>query len=234
MPASRARWYFSLRSPYSWLAYRDLRDRHPGVLDALEWLPFWEPDDSFAAMLATTGDELPYVAMSRAKSFYILQDVRRLAAARGLTSAWPVDRAPRWETAHLAYLVAAERDRGPDFVDAVYQARWERGEDISDPGTIAAVGRRLGLDGTALAGAVHDPGIRRLGLSCLRAACADGVFGVPYFMVGRDRYWGVDRVEAFVEALRRAATPTPVAVADERVPLPAGVGADAGHAGGCG
>ena len=28
---SRPRWYFSLRSPYSWLAYRELLDRRPEV-----------------------------------------------------------------------------------------------------------------------------------------------------------------------------------------------------------
>ncbi|MFD3697137.1 hypothetical protein ACFWUZ_13460 [Streptomyces sp. NPDC058646] len=33
------RFYFSLRSPYSWLAYRDLHERHPDVADVLEWRP---------------------------------------------------------------------------------------------------------------------------------------------------------------------------------------------------
>lgn len=253
---SRPRWYFSLRSPYSWLAYRELLDRRPEVLEEVEWIPFWEPDEDFARLLAETDDELPYVPMSRAKSLYILQDVRRLAAERALRPAWPVDRAPHWEVAHLAYLVAAEHGAGPAFVDEAYRARWERGDDLSDPGTVAGLGDRIGVDGALLAGATGDPRIRRRGLDCLRSACADGVFGVPYFIVGHDRYWGVDRVRQFVAALHPS-TPAAPETSPEPATRPeqgtrpdpdtkpepdtgaavlvaAAAGPDTGHAGGCG
>src|SRR4030095_2728769 len=43
--------YFSLRSPYSWLAYRDLLDRYPDVAERVRWEPFWEPDESWRQLL---------------------------------------------------------------------------------------------------------------------------------------------------------------------------------------
>ncbi|WP_019819304.1 DsbA family protein, partial [Saccharomonospora saliphila] len=138
MPKKPPRWYFSFRSPYSWLAYRDLVDHHPDVAEAIEWRPFWEPDPEWSAVLAEAGGSFPYVPMSQAKHRYILQDVRRLAAERGLAMRWPVDRNPRWEVAHLGYLAARAEGAGAAYLAEVYRGRWERGEDISSPEVVAA------------------------------------------------------------------------------------------------
>lgn len=229
------RFYFSLRSPYSWLAYRDVIADHPGLGQTLEWRPFWEPDESFRKLLVEAGADFPYVDMSRAKSLYILQDVRRLARRRGLPIAWPVDRAPVWEVAHLAYLVAARHGQGPAFVARAYQARWEQGRDISDRRTIAAIAADLGLDPDETGNAVDDPDVRADGLRALLDVCADGVFGVPFFIHGREKFWGIDRLPDFVAAVTGAARPpdrVPAAV-EAQVDAP-GPAADQGHAGGCG
>lgn len=44
MARRRPRWYFSFRSPYSWMAYRDLMADHRDVAERIDWLPFWEPE----------------------------------------------------------------------------------------------------------------------------------------------------------------------------------------------
>jgi 2-hydroxychromene-2-carboxylate isomerase len=244
--------YFSLRSPYSWLAYRDLTERYPDVADRVRWEPFWEPAPSWRRELAAAGIRFHYVEMSRAKALYVLQDVRRLARERGLAVRWPVDRAPRWEVAHFAFLRARRHGRGRPFVAAVQRARWEQGRDISDPATIGAVAAALGLDAAEHAGAAEDPTLRDEALDALRALDRDGVFGVPFFVAWRERFWGLDRLPAFA-ALVRAGGPAPTAAAEtaqdtagedtagedtageetvgepERVPA-----GDAGHAGGCG
>lgn len=199
------RWYFSFRSPYSWMAYRDLMDQYPDVAERLEWLPFWEPDAPAQDELERSNITLPYVAMSKEKHLYILQDVRRLARARGLEMVWPVDPAPRWEVSHLAYLAAEQVGAGPEFIAETYRRRWELGEDISDPKTMAWVGREIGVDPELLMSAHEDPAIRRKGIEALNSLHRDGVFGVPFFIIGFDKYWGVDRLESFVETVRAKA-----------------------------
>jgi 2-hydroxychromene-2-carboxylate isomerase len=231
--------YFSFRSPYSWLGYRDLMDHHPDVARVVEWRPFWEPDEESLRLLKEADGAFPYVDMSRAKSLYILQDVRRLAVRRGLSFTWPVDRKPCWEVAHLAYLVAARLGAGPRFIAAAYRSRWEQGLDISDPATIAAIAVELGLDPRVLSTASEDPSVRLDGLRALEAIDADGVFGVPFFIRGRDKFWGVDRLPDFVAAVRAsgAVPDQPHAQPpEEKEPAPVGTGAaaDLGHAGGCG
>jgi 2-hydroxychromene-2-carboxylate isomerase len=228
----RLKWYFSLRSPYSWFAYRDLLARHPDVLDAVEWLPVWEPDGWTSRLLAAEGiAALPYTDMSKAKGLYILQDTRRLARARGLAMTWPVDRDPVWEVSHLGYVVALDAGRGREFVAATYRARWERGLNISDPAVIADVAREIGLDPVRVSTAHEDPVIRARGVELLRLVHKDGIFGVPLFMHGQDKFWGTDRLVDFVAAVRGTGVPQPEPV---DVPVLLTVGADAGHAGGCG
>ena len=234
----RPRWYFSLRSPYSWFAYRDLMSQHPEVLDAIDWLPFWEPDEETTRLLADEGVTLPIVAMSRAKNFYILQDTRRLATERGLTNiTWPIDRNPCWEVAHLAWIAAEDEGRGKDFVAAAYQARWQDGKNISEPEVIGDIAKELGLDVELLSTAAQNPELRKRGAALLAESAHDGLFGVPFFIHGRDKFWGVDRIAPFVRAvLGTGADQTPDVPAPDPARhadmLPAG--GDQGHAGGCG
>ncbi|MDG4831712.1 DsbA family protein [Solwaraspora sp. WMMD1047] len=240
---SDARFYFSLRSPYSWLAYQDLMTHYPDVVRRVEWRPFWEPDEESQRLLAEADGSFPYVDMSRAKARYILADVRRLARARGLTIVWPVDRKPCWEVCHLAYLEAHRHGAGQRFIASAYAARWERGRDITDPAVVADIAADLGLDPVALSTAVDDPRVRQEGLRALQAIDNDGVFGVPFFIKGRQKYWGVDRLPDFVAEVRGEppgqAHQTGRATTPDRPPAPldgAGLGpaADQGHAGGCG
>ncbi|GLH99277.1 2-hydroxychromene-2-carboxylate isomerase [Phytohabitans aurantiacus] len=223
------RFYFSLRSPYSWLAFRELSTRYSDVAERLEWLPFWEPDRDTDALLVERGGRFPYVEMSRAKHLYVLQDVARLARERGIALRWPVDRAPVWEVPHLAYLVARRHGVGPQYLAAAYRARWERGHDICDRATIRAIGAEIGIDGDELAATADDPALRREGADVLLRGCRDGVFGVPFFIQGRGRFWGLDRLAAFADHLGAAPVPDWATTT-----VGADLGADSDHAGGCG
>lgn len=226
------RFYFSFRSPFSWLAHWDLTRCHAGVAERLDWIPFWEPDDTSERLLHDAGGSFVYTPMSRAKHLYILQDVRRLSAERDLTVTWPVDRSPCWEVPHLAYFAAEDGGCGRRFVESVYRARWQEGRDICDRATMAEIAGELGLDAGLLAGAADDPGMRARGLDALMAIHDDGVFGVPFFVSGFDKFWGVERLPQFIALLDQRARSR--AAAAETVAAAAGPTSDGGHAGGCG
>jgi len=229
--ADRVRWYFSFRSPYSWLTYRELTTRYEDVADALDWIPYWEPDDRSQRMLAEAGGRFPYVEMTREKHRYILQDVRRLARSRGLSITWPIDRTPCWEIAHLAYLVADTHGMGREFVASVYRERWEYGHDICLRSTIAAIGDELGLDASRLANAADDDAVRRQGVDVLLSIARDGVFGVPFFVRGFDKFWGLDRLPDVVALVRGEVDGAYGPVEETH---PDALALDSGHAGGCG
>ncbi|MEU7582076.1 DsbA family protein [Streptomyces sp. NPDC041068] len=227
------RFYFSLRSPYSWLAYREVMSEHKELVDRLEWLPFFEPDPESARRLEEQGGRFPYSDMSREKNRYVLQDVGRLTKARGLTVNWPVDRAPVWEVPHLGYLVARDHGLGHEYIAAVYRARFGEGRDICDRATIADIGAELGIDQREIADASDDPERRAEGVRILLDVCKDGVFGVPFFVHGFTRFWGLDRLDGFVEHLRSKEVPAP-SLAEPASAVALGRSVEDAHAGGCG
>lgn len=196
----KARLYFSFRSPYSWMAVEKLTRALPEVHEELEFIPYWDPDERTEQGLRARDADFHYTAMSKAKHLYILGDTKRMAERLGLSIHWPIDREPCWEVPHLAWLAARRRGQEHSFYRAAVTARWTRGENICDPDVIRRLAQETALDGDELVGAVHSPELRGEGVDCLTHAYFDDVFGVPYLRMGRHRFWGLDRVDHFVEA----------------------------------
>lgn len=241
----RPRLYFSLRSPYSWLTVRRLRKAVPAAVEQLEWFPYWDPDERTEAALRERGGEFHYLQMSRAKHLYMLLDTKRLAQREGLKMAWPVDTDPWWELPHLAWLAARLHGKQWEFYDAIMVARWGRADDICQPAVVRAAAEQAGLDPATLAGAPDDPDLRRAAVDCLYQAYLDDVFGIPYLKWGSHRFWGYDRLDAFLSVWqpRTEGSGDPVvAVENAESPwhgIPKGLldadrGYDADTAGGCG
>jgi len=232
---STPRFYFSFRSPYSWLAYHDLITHHPGLVSELEWRPFWEPSEQSERLLADRGGRFIYTPMSKEKHLYILGDVKRLAQRRGLPVSWPVDVDPCWEISHLAYFTAADAGLGMRFIDRVYRARWQEGRNICDRATIAQLAEEIGIPGECASEAVNQEEMRQRGLDALLAIGRDNVFGVPFFINRSQKFWGVDRLSDFLHSLHGGGLDPKAA--DSRLPVGPASGSragDQGHAGGCG
>ncbi len=241
MTTRTPRLYFSFRSPFSWMAVELLRRRVPGFLAQVDMVPFWDPDAETTAALEAAGAGTHYVPMSKAKHLYVLQDTRRAAERLGLRMRWPVDIDPWWEVPHLAWLNARWTGLAEPFYDAVIRARWHQGDDVCRPAVIARLAQEVGADPDRLSAAARDPETRAEGVRCLTEAWHDAVFGIPYVRFGRHRFWGLDRVEHFLELYlpTLGGNPMPPApVATVEPPLPADQALahayDSDTAGGCG
>jgi len=227
------RLYFSFRSPYTWMAVHKLRWSIPDLFEVAEWFPYWDPDPDTERAMLDQGAQLPYQAMSKAKHLYVLGDTKRLAGRLGLEMAWPVDVDPWWEVPHLAWLAARRLGAAQRCYDALVAARWQRGENICDRAVLRRVVADAGLPADLLDAAVDDPEVRAEGVGCLVAAYEDDVFGVPYLRLGRQRFWGFDRVEMFLDAYHDAAGSGADPMHGVPAAVPAG-GYDRDTAGGCG
>ncbi|MFE2979025.1 DsbA family protein [Streptomyces sp. NPDC059258] len=245
----RPRLYFNLRSPYSWMALDQLERRFPRTGELIDHYPLWEPEAELSQALRERDAEVLYRPMSKAKHLYILSDVKRIATRLGYPLVWPVDTAEGWDLPHLVWLAARRKGEERLLYRALVEARWHRGEPINRPDVIAGAADAAGLDGAALLAAVHGPQLRTEAVDVLEAAYDDDIFGMPYFRIGRERHWGLDRLDDFVSALRHAFPETSAAdgerggtVSEEADPL-AGVpdavrsrvgGYDSDTAGACG
>lgn len=199
----RATYFFSFRSPYSWLASIGLK-KLIDAGDTIELVPFFEPDEVRKTALAERGGAFPYTPMSEAKHRYILRDVKRLTTRFGIDHVWPVDTAPWWEASHLGWIAAHRLGHGPAFFWEVYAARWQQGLDISRPETIAQICKNIGLAASQtqqICDAPQNPEISAAGVDALYRIYMEDVFGVPMFTRKRTQYWGLDRMDLFMGAI---------------------------------
>jgi 2-hydroxychromene-2-carboxylate isomerase len=206
----KCRFYFNFRSPYSWIGGQWLKRFVDQTGIAVEYIPFWETDELSQAMISDLGGEHYYTPMSKAKHLYILQDIKRITKQLGLTIKWPP--APpdqHWEIPHLAYLWARRVDRGADFFQAILESRWCRGEDICDHRVVAAVAEQCGLDPSDVVSAHTRADVREEGAGELMKAFEDGVFGIPFFVHGYNKFWGIDRFDLFLRSLQSEHHETP-------------------------
>lgn len=127
---------------------------------------------------------------------YRLQELRRWAAAKGMKldlqpPFFPVNPAP----ASYA-IIAAQHVGGGDLgglVHAFPRAVWAEGRDIADSETVADILRAHGFD-PAIADR-HMLAAAEEYAANLEEAVARGVFGVPFYVVGEEKFWGQDRLD---------------------------------------
>ncbi|MEO1694928.1 MAG: 2-hydroxychromene-2-carboxylate isomerase [Pseudomonadota bacterium] len=145
-----------------------------------------------------------------AKGRYMVRDVERVAKSRGVTFAMPKTFPAHSVAAARAVIVADENGRGLAMACALFDAQFARGQDISDPATLSACARRVGLSSDDVLDAIAMDRIKRLLRTQTDAAAAAGIFGAPTFVTDDGEvFWGDDRLEmAFTWALTCARRPS--------------------------
>ena len=195
--------YFCFRSPYSWIATRLIEEYLPAAeREQLEYQIFWQPDAITEESLQKQGGDFVYNHMNRERHLYILQDIKRITSTLNWQHVWPIDEDPWWELPTLAYLKAEELNAARIFRNALFKARWEDGLNIHQLDVIRQVANACQLDADEIAGAADDEAIKQKALDAALNMSNDEVFGVPFFIYRRHKFWGVDRLNEFVALLR--------------------------------
>jgi 2-hydroxychromene-2-carboxylate isomerase len=188
------RFYFSFRSPYSWLAMLRIEQALADLPVQLQYLPVFPPPN-FANDPTAVPNKLKYIG----------QDVRRIAEAYGLRALPPTKLDCEWVRPHAAYLYAAEQGKGLPFALSLYAARFMHEQDVGEDAVMAAVAREHGLDAAALVRAAGDAAYQtRVVEGMIQGATENSIFGVPYFVYRGETFWGNDRIEWLARTIRRA------------------------------
>lgn len=189
-----ARFYFSFRSPYAWLAALRVTEEALPV----EAIPV-------AGMPSSANFADP--AANPAKRRYLVEDIGRLASARGIKVRWPKAVDTDWIKPHALFEWAKAQGQGEAALLALFAARFQRGEDLGEDGVLQAVAAGLGFQADAPARAVADPAVQARLAGYMDDLARDGVFGVPFFVWNGQHFWGQDRIDALKAALNTAARP---------------------------
>lgn len=202
--AMTLRVYTDYKSPYAFLAKDRLYAlaRETGV--SVEWLPYVLDVPQYLGS-ATVGADGGVMEENRnahqwRRIRYMFMDCRRQARKRGLTLR---STQKMWNSAPAAAGMLFAQQAGElifrSYHDTVFQQFWARDLDIEDIDTLAAVLTEAGADGSAFP-AFLPAGLARVA-AISKTAEADGVFGVPSFVVGKELFWGGEHLPEIREMI---------------------------------
>ena len=89
------------------------------------------------------------------------------------------------------------------YVNAMYQAMWEQGRNMYEPTEIIDVLQTAGIDSGALLEAAQLSEVKSALLANTQSAFERGSFGSPTFFVGRDIFFGKDRLRDVEDEIHR-------------------------------
>ncbi len=130
-----------------------------------------------------------------AKGRYMWRDLERICESQGLPLRRPSE-FPR--NGLLAARVACRFARAPwlpNFVEAVYRANFEQDLDISSPEVVTRCLAVAGDDPHALLEEAQATESKARLRAQTEEAARLGIFGAPTFVIGRELFWGNDRLE---------------------------------------
>ncbi|MFT4151175.1 MAG: 2-hydroxychromene-2-carboxylate isomerase [Paracoccaceae bacterium] len=182
-------YYFTPRSPFVYLAGQRLEEIAARTGATIVYKPV-DPN----ALFPRTGGKVR-AERHPSRNEYRDQDLARQARKLGL----PIDIQPMFLGANVApaayAIIAAQQAGGGDtggLAAAFSRAIWAEGRDISDDAVVRAVLAAHGFDP-----AIADRGMLAAAetyAANLEEAVSRGVFGIPFYVVGAEKFWGQDRL----------------------------------------
>jgi 2-hydroxychromene-2-carboxylate isomerase len=129
------------------------------------------------------------------------QDMGRWAQRYGVAFAlnphFPINTLALMRVA-IAYQMKKPQAFDP-YLEAVFRAMWVTGRNLGDSTELAATLGAAGLDSGEFVQMIGDAEVKAKLVADTAEAVERGVFGAPSFFVGKDMFFGQDRLE-FVRA----------------------------------
>jgi len=131
-----------------------------------------------------------------AKSAYMWRDIERRAAMYGLPVSLPVPYPAKQSiTANLVAIVGMHQGWGVNFVRAAYRRWLQLGQETGSEPNLSESLRDIGQDPRSVLALANATDATTALMAETEAARQLGIFGSPTFVVGRELFWGDDRLD---------------------------------------
>lgn len=189
--------YFDLGSPATYLAYTQLPKICEQTDSQLVFIPML-----LGGVFKATGNASP--ATVPAKGLYMFQDLDRYAKRYGV----PLKFNPHFPINTLMLMRAVtgmqlhHPERFQAFIDCLFKALWVEGRSLDDPATVASVLTQNGFDPNEVLALTADDDVKAALKNNTEKAVQRGVFGAPSMFIDNQLFFGQDRLDFVIEALR--------------------------------
>ena len=190
---------FDFASPNVYFAYRALPPILARTGARLEITPVL-----LGGLFKTTGNQAPFSAFANVKGkiAYEMLEIRRFVAKHKLAKFrmnphFPVN------TLHLmrGFIAARQSGQGEAYLEMGLRGVWEDGLKMDDPAVLEAAIAAAGLDAKALMEAAQSAEVKQSLAESTAMAVERGAFGLPTFFVGREMFFGKERLGQVEEEL---------------------------------
>ena len=159
-----------------------------------------------AKVFAATGG-VPVAQRPPARQAYRLAELARWSKHLGMPlnlhpKFFPVSGEPGGKLI-IAALHAAGTHEALALLGALGRECWAEEKNIGDADTLVAISNSIGLDGSALLKLSSSETVAADFARNTDEAIAADVFGVPWYRIDGDGFWGQDRLEFIERALKR-------------------------------
>ncbi len=190
----RLTFYFDYLSPYSYLAWNDLRQRLSKLPEMTTNEVSLSPRPVLLAALLDAGGQLGPAEVA-AKRRFVARDVQRRARRLGVSLVWPERHPFRPLDALRLSLPEVAGELQLQLIDTLWKAGWREGMNLGDREQLEQALGAAGLPVDELLQKASSEEAKRALRKETEAAIARGVFGVPTMMLDHELLWGADRLD---------------------------------------
>ena len=188
MAAPHIDFWFTMGSTYSYLSVSRLADVERSTGMTFRWRPF------HLLVILQEMKHIPF-ADKPAKSAYMWRDIERRAAMYGIPVKLPVPYpAKQSVVANLVAVVGMRENWGADFVRAAYRRWFQLGQETGSEPNVSESLRDIGQDPDRVLTLANSDDTKVELTAETDTARELGIFGSPTFVVGRELFWGDDRL----------------------------------------
>lgn len=195
---ARIDFFFDLSSPWTRLAFANIRPALEGLDYAIGWRPFLVGGVFNVVNPAVYESRKPENAARLARSFGWLKEWAELAGA-GMN--FPSEHHPLRSVHAMRFCCALEDDQPAleRFAEAAFEAYFTEARNLDDPAVLVAVAAEAGFDGEAIARQAAGQPIKDRLRANTEEAIARGAYGSPTLFVAGEAgeehmYFGNDQL----------------------------------------
>jgi 2-hydroxychromene-2-carboxylate isomerase len=181
--------WFTMGSTYSYLSVMRLADVERSAGVSFRWRPF------HLLVILQEMKHVPF-ADKPTKAAYMWRDMERRAAMYGIPIQVPTPYPAKHSgTANLVATVGMREGWGADFVRAAYRRWFQLGQETGSEPNLSESLRDIGQDAARVLKLAGSQDTAAALTAETDAARELAIFGSPTFVVGRELFWGDDRME---------------------------------------
>ena len=189
MAADHIDFWFTMGSTYSYLSVMRLGEVERASGIRFNWRPF------HLLIILQEMKHVPF-ADKPAKAAYMWRDIERRARMHGIPAALPAPYPAKQSiVANLVATVGMRQGWGADFVRAAYRRWFQLGQETGSEPNVSESLRDIGQEPQSVLALANAADAKNALMAETDVARGLGIFGSPTFAIGRELFWGDDRLE---------------------------------------